>query len=137
MTRTFKQYQVIFLLGLTSCTNSFETAEVLGTYVPIDYKNNFDTIEIREHEYERTVRDKSKKLLLRMKGACKLSENNSRIQINSFYQNFDDDLIKFPELVNDTNLEISTTFDQKSDEIIFCIGHDVDSNCYRKIKPDR
>lgn len=126
---------LFILLIFSSCVEHFEEKEVYGYYMPFAYKNNFDTIQLQPHGvYHRKVYDINKKLLLEMKGKWKL-EKKHRIILNGFYLNLDDDLVKFPHLVNDTAMSVNTYFETHSGTIQFCgMGHYPDDNCYRKIK---
>lgn len=119
---------------LTSCMEHFTNNDVAGTYVPINYKNNFDTIQLKSQGvYHRRVFDKNYKLLLEMNGKWSL-QANGQIRFNSFYQNLDDDLIKFPISVKDTSMEVITDIESRSGSIQFCVGYYEGENCYRKIK---
>lgn len=125
---------IFILLLFPSCVEHFEEKEVYGYYTPVDYKNNFDTIQLQpESVYHRKVYDKNKKLLFEMSGKWKL-ESSHRIILSNFYMNLDDDLVKFPENVNDTTGGVNTTFETHNGKIQFCgVGHHPDGNCYRKI----
>jgi len=126
---------LFILLLFTSCVEHFEEKEVYGYYTPVDYKNNFDTLQLQpEGVYHRKVYDINRKLLLEMNGKWKL-ENNYRIILSGFYLNLDDDLVKFPHLVKDTGMEVSTYFETHNGKIEFCgVGHHPDENCYRKVE---
>lgn len=122
------------LMFFTSCDDFFEEQEVYGFYTPVNYKNNFDTIHLMPNNfYHRKVYDKNKKLLLEKNGKWSM-ENSSRIIIHDFYLNLDDDLIRFPDNVNENGMVINTYFETSNKTIQFCIGYYVDQNCYRKIK---
>lgn len=70
-----------------------------------------------------------------MNGKWKLLEQANRIQLIGWYVNLDDDLVKFPELVNDTNMIINTTLENEYGIVQFCgVGHHPEENCYQKIK---
>lgn len=136
---------IIFFISLffASCKNYTEK-EIVGFYAPVDYKNNFDTIQLQENNiYHRKVYDFNKKLVLEMQGEWKL--DGTAIKFYPFYLNLDDDLVKFPENVQDTtggwagdiwhiNEPLSQT---KRKAIAFCVGHQSatkDENCYQKIR---
>ncbi|PQL94855.1 hypothetical protein [Apibacter adventoris] len=111
--------------------------DVEGVYVPVDYKNNFDTICIKMNGiYDRKVYNKNGKLLLKMKGEWQRS--NDAIRFQSFYLNLDDDLEKYPKLVQDTMGNWGGYLGYNNGNLEFCIGHLSASlpnqNCYRKIK---
>jgi len=119
---------------LTSCDGFFTEKEVYGAYSPVDYKNNFDTIQLMPHNiYRRKVYDKNKKLLLDMKGKWEL-ENNINVHFEPFYLNLDDDLVEFPNKVSDTTGGWGGRLEIHKRIVHFCVGYDVSSNCYRKIK---
>lgn len=126
---------LFIVLLFSSCIEHVEENEVYGYYTPVGYKNNFDTLQLQpQGVYHRKVYDKNKKLLLEMNGKWRL-ENNNRILLSGFYFNLDDDLITFPDNVQDTTGEVNTYFETYAGEIQFCgVGHHPDENCYRKIK---
>jgi len=125
---------LFILLLFSSCVEHFEEKEVYGYYTPVDYKNNFDTIQLEPHGiYHRKVYDKNRKLLLEMNGRWNLTEQQSKIQIDGFYMNLDDDLVKFPELAKDTNMVVISVLNTHNGVIQFCAGHYPDENCYQKI----
>jgi hypothetical protein len=128
-----KALLIMFLL--TSCKERFTNDEMIGTYVPIGYKNNLDTIQIKPQGlYHRRVFDKTNKLVLEMEGTWKLVTQNSQIQIEPFYLNLDDDLVKFPDNVRDTSMVIIKNLETQNGTIQFCVGYYEGENCYRKIK---
>ncbi len=127
------------LILFFSCVGHFEEKEVYGYYTPVDYKNNFDTIQLQPQGiYQRKVYDKNKKLLLEMKGEWKLVNQNSQIQMRPFYLNLDDDLVKFPDNVKDTSMAVIESLEISNGKIQFCVGYysaDLpNQNCYQKIK---
>ncbi len=69
-----------------------------------------------------------------MEGKWKLVNQNSQIQIEPFYLNLDDDLIKFPDNVRDTSMVIIKNLETRTGSIQFCVGYYEGENCYRKIK---
>lgn len=125
---------VLLLLGLlVSCDEHFEEKEVYGYYTPVDYKNNFDTIQLQSQGvYYRKVYDMNKKLLLEIKGKWKL-EGNTVVHFESFYLNLDDDLLKFPNNVSDTTGGWRGSLENRNNTTHFCVGHHQGKNCYRKI----
>lgn len=126
----------LFTLALlSSCDEHFEEKEMYGYYTPIDYKNNFDTLQLQpEGLYYRKVYDRNKKLLLEMNGKWKF-ENNHTLKLETFYHNLDDDLVKFPESVKDTTSGVTTSFESRNNTIQFCVGYYNDEkNCYGKVK---
>lgn len=126
---------IYILILLFGCAQHFDEKEVCGLYVPINYKNNFDTIELKEKGvYSRKVYDKNKKLLLAMEGKWRMVSHKSNIEIDGFYLNIDDDLEQFPSLVLDTSMLINCVLKKQNQSIEFCVGPYLDSNCYLKIK---
>lgn len=110
--------------------------DLTGTYVPVNYKNNFDTINLEDNGiYSRKVYDINGKLLLKMKGNWEHSQNTIRLEY--FYLNLDDDLVKYPEVVKDTMANWGGYLDNNNGNIEFCVGYLSASlpnqNCYRKI----
>jgi hypothetical protein len=131
-------YLLFSLLLLSSCVDRFTEQEVLGVYTPVDYKNCFDTIRLKKNGvYHRKVYDIKKHLLLDMKGKWNFyNEEKSQIQFHSFYLNLDDNLIKFPELVQDTVGGGAFNLERNNNTIAFCVGYYSASlpnqNCYQK-----
>ena len=133
-----------YLIGLLSifffsCSNSIDLEDAVGTYVPENYENNFDTITLRSKGvYHRKVYDSDGNLVLNMKGKWMLGENKDEIRFRSFYLNLDDDLVKFPESVQDTSGGWSGLIEKEIGEMKFCLGYysaDLpDQNCYKKIR---
>lgn len=125
------------LLLLTSCLNSFKKEEVLGIYSPVDYKNCFDTIQIIENgTYFRKVYDIQKKIVLDMKGEWRFYDENKRqFVFSSYYFNFDDDLIKFPESIKNRGSYV-VNIERNNGRIEFCVGiYSADlpnQQCYQK-----
>lgn len=123
-------YLMVFLF--ISC-NTIREDEIYGKYVPISYKNNFDTLTIyKNNEYKRTVYDKNKKLLLHYKSTYRLDKSDL-IKFDDFYLNLDRDLINMPEDVKDTDMSMTTSFEKKDKDIIICFGYHIGENCYRKL----
>ena len=130
-----KSLLITFLLiSLSSCDDSFEIEELYGYYTPLDYKNTFDTIYLAVNGiYERKVYDKNKKLLLSTTGRWEF-ENNHRLRFDGFYFNLDDDLVKYPYKVKDSDMSINTYFERVGyGNIRFCVGYYPGENCYQKI----
>lgn len=119
--KQMKRISTLFIILLfSSCVEHFEEKEVYGYYTPVGYKNNFDTLQLQpDNVYYRKVYDINKKLLLEMKGKWKM-EVNHRIILSPFYMNLDDDLVKFPELVNDTTGGVNTYFEMRNGKVRFC-----------------
>ena len=131
--------KIILLLTITiySCTNNFTEKEVIGTYVPVDYKQTFDTIILMKNGiYHRKVYDRNKTLMIDMKSQYKIQANGS-ILFYSYFLNLDRDLVKFPELIKDTLGGGSFILEKIDGKIGFCTGYASASlpnqNCYHKV----
>ncbi|MES2389090.1 MAG: hypothetical protein V4543_13900 [Bacteroidota bacterium] len=122
------------LLICFACTKQFEESELYGVYVPVGYKNNYDTIVLLKNgQYNRKVYDKKNRLLLNMRGQWDL-KNGKEIALHSFYLNTDDDLVKFPYLVNDTTGGTGDYLHITNDKTEFCTNYfENDKNCYCKV----
>ncbi len=129
-----KIYTLISITFLVSCIKFFNSSEVIGTYTPVNYENNYDTLELKQNGiFHRKVYDINKKLLLEMNGKWHL-ETGRNLNLEGFYLNLDDDLVKFPEIVKDTSVLLETTIDIHDGRMQFCVGYLLDENCYQKIK---
>ncbi len=127
-------YFLIILTLLFSCTEHFEEKELYGYYSPVDYKNTFDTLHLQPKGiYYRKVYDGNKKLLLNTNGKWNV-EKDGKVKLNGFFLNLDNDLVKYPETVNDDGMELLTNFETNSSVIQFCCGYKQGENCYQKIK---
>lgn len=122
-------------LLLSSCADHFTEEELIGIYTPVDYKHCFDTIQLMKGGiYHRKVYDLDQKLLLDMDGKWNFeNRKNNRINIGSYFHNLDRDLIKFPELVEDTIGGWSHMIERRKGGIEFCVGYLLYQNCYQKL----
>lgn len=128
----------IFLIGLLFVSCGYTEKELIGVYAPTDYKNTFDTIQLKEHnKYHRKVYDKNKKLVLEMQGEWNIKEDIIEFKSPYFF-NLDRDLVEFPELLQDTASNGLGYVWKKKDALSFCVGHYAvdlpDQNCYHKLK---
>ena len=87
--------------------------------------------------YHRKVYDVKKHLVLDMNGKWNFYNNKkSQIQFHNFYLNLEDDLVKFPKLVEDTLGGGSFNMVWSKGKIEFCVGYysaDLpNQNCYKK-----
>jgi hypothetical protein len=125
------KYCYIFsFLFFCSCTEIQTEKKILGTYVPIGYKNTFDTITLMiKGNYQRKVYDKFNRLALSTTGRWKIDARNS-ITFKSFFLNFDRDVAQYPELLKDTSMELSVNLSKKDDSFYFCTGYYDDESCY-------
>lgn len=119
-----------------SC-KSYTEKEIIGLYAPVNYNNTFDTIRLIEGgKYYRKVYDKNKTLVLKMEGKWNVHSDIIEFESPYFY-NLDRDLIKYPELMEDTVSNGNGYVGLKNGTIEFCIGYfsaDLpDQNCYQKI----
>lgn len=126
----------VFVCLISSCV-FINDETILGYYSPLSYTKNYDTlIVLKGGIYKRVVYDKNKRLLLNMTG--KWSLQGDAIYFDSFYFNLDDDLVKFPYLVNDTSGGWVGILESDRGKIKFCVGHYAaklpNQNCYTMIK---
>lgn len=123
----------IAVIIFNSCRTISDEKDLYGKYVPINYKNTYDTITLKPDSlYLRKVCDKDNNVLLEMKGKWFL-EDNSSVTFEPFYLNFDDDLHEFPELVSDTSMTFNTIIESKGKKIGFCVGHYEGTFCYENL----
>jgi hypothetical protein len=129
----------IFPFSIFSCTKSFVEKDVVGVYTPVEYKNCYDTIQLLQGGvYFRKVYDTNKKILLNIKSKYELRNEGSQIFFHSYFLNLDRDLVKFPELVNDTLGVALLNLEKNKGKIGFCTGYYSASlpnqNCFQKQK---
>jgi hypothetical protein len=126
---------VIVILHIISCDLFLKEKEIYGYYTGLNYKNTYDTIHLCSGGvYYRRVYDKNKKLALEMKGAWTFDKWGS-IQLKKFYVNFDDDLVKFPNLATDTMTLLNISIEKAGNKIKFCTGYYEEQYCYQRIPP--
>lgn len=136
---SFKKLIVIIFisvfLSLVVVNNFFFEVEVIGTYTPVDYENNFDTIQLlSDYTYKRSIYGKNNNLILKTKGHWHL-EDLQVLYFEPFIVNFDDDYSKYPNsLLTDTFGSYPGDLSLKSNNIQFCTGGYEFQYCYRKIK---
>jgi hypothetical protein len=124
----------LFCLFLISCFSNFEKNEIIGIYVPMNYKNNFDTICLLPNfTYKRSIYNKKNKLIFTNKGNWFI-EKGKVIDFDNFIVNFDEDYLRYPETLKDTSNNWKVTIEIKHENIEFCIGYYQGEYCYRKIK---
>ncbi|MFL5765990.1 MAG: hypothetical protein ACJ77K_18745 [Bacteroidia bacterium] len=128
---------LVFLFAfslLISCDEHFEKDSLYGYYTATDYKNTFDTIQLKPHGlYHRRIYDKNNKLALELDGTWRL-EQNRVISLDSYFFNLDRDIVKFPELLQDTVGSGGGHLETKNGVIQFCVGYYYEDNCYQKVK---
>ena len=128
---------ILFLLPFASCAQSFSNQEVLGTYVPAGYKNNFDTVQLlNDGQFKRKIYDQNKKLVLENKGTWVIA-SNSKIKFKKFYLNLDEDFTLIQESnkkLIDGYGDVEVVLETHNDTIQFCVGYYQGENCYQKIK---
>lgn len=134
-----KGVEIFFLIAIffVSCRNYTEK-NLIGVYTPMDYKNNFDTIDLKAHnKYHRKVYDKNKKLVLEMNGEWAIEGDVVEFK-SPYFLNLDKDLVHFPELLQDTLSNGLGYVWKKKGTLSFCVGYYAvdlpDQNCYHKIK---
>lgn len=124
---------VIATLYFSSCDNRYTEKELYGTYVPINYKNTFDTVQLEPRNiYHRKIYDKNNKLVLEMNSTWRI-EKNTIIHFDSYFLNLDRDVSKFPELLQDTSGGGGGLIETRKGVIGFCVGYHENENCYKKI----
>lgn len=119
-----------------SCEDTFKQEQVIGKYVPIGYKNTFDTIWIKaDSMYLRKVYDRNNRLVLSTTQKY-IFLNNNIIDFYFFFENSDRDLIQFPELLKDTLGGEQCRLEKHKSYIRFCVGlaSQLHEYCYKKIK---
>lgn len=132
--RFMKLIIISMLLLLTACDFHFTENNLYGSYIPINYKNTYDTICIKPQKlYNRKVYDKNNNLVLNMQGRWELGENGT-IRFHSFFLNLDRDVSKYPELLKDTLSDGGGWISKKDGIIQFCVGYNTGENCYKKVK---
>lgn len=129
-----KRLLILFLFSmLLSCDEHFEKEKLYGYYSPINYKNTFDTIQLKPQGlYHRKLYDKNNQLVLELDGTWRL-ERNTIISLDSYFFNLDRDLDKFPELLQDTASSGGGLLETYNGTIQFCVGYLVGENCYQKV----
>ncbi len=115
---------------------AFNEQELIGIYTPVNYKNTFDTIQLHTNNvYHRRVYDRNKKLVLEMDGEWKI--DGDFIKFEPFYLNLDDDLILYPQSIQDTTGGWGGYLEKKNGSMEFCVGHLSASlpnqNCYQQL----
>jgi hypothetical protein len=85
------------------------------------------------NQYHRKVYDENHLLVLEMDGRWEL-EHGYEIHLLGFYLNLDDNLVDFPELVNDTSGSWRAHVYDNLTSTYFCVGYYPDSNCYYRVK---
>jgi hypothetical protein len=125
---------LLFFVIFSSCDQKFEEKELYGFYSPIDYKNTYDTIQLKPNGVlQRRVYDRNRTLVLNQSGKWQL-DGNTIIKFRTFFVNLDRDVAKFPELLADTLGGWGAKLKKKQHGLKFCVGHDINENCYQKIK---
>jgi len=120
-----------FLL-LAACLDVDEK-EALGAYVAQNYVNTIDTIFLEPAgEYERRVYASDGKLVLRMRSKWSIS-GTREISFDAFFLNLDRNLLKYPELIADTDRVESSILESNGGSLEFCVGYLENQNCYRKV----
>ncbi len=125
---------VIFsFILIVSC--SFFTSEntLLGKYAPVGYKKNFDTIILKSNQiYSRKIYNNEKRMVFSTTGKWKLIDN-TKIEFENFFENFDRDIERYPELLSDTLGGVEVVVEQSISKTSFCFGYFQGENCYNKI----
>ena len=133
MRNTIIYVLVLFLMILSSCSYFISKKEICGTYAPLDYKNTYDTIVIKENNiYTRRIYDANNNLKMEMQGSWKIVDGN-KVQFWSFFFNLDRDIDKYPELLEDTTGGMQVLFYKKKGKTEFHFGYYNDI-IYRKVE---
>jgi hypothetical protein len=126
---------VLLVLAATGCRRQFRMSDLEGTYVPVDFNNTTDTIRlVRNGVYQRVVYNVSNEMVLKMSGRWEFDPLGNALRLHGFYLNLDDDLASFPELVNDTSMEMNTIVQQSTMGVQFCVGYISGENCYCRVR---
>jgi hypothetical protein len=128
------------ILICISCTQKFTEDNIIGVYVPEQFVNTKDTLNIMKNgRYSRKIYNRNGKLLLSMKGGWNFSnKDNNSIHFRPYFTNLDRDLDVFPELLADTagGWVVDLVKDYK--QLKFCMEDYQDDKgepiCYLKIK---
>jgi hypothetical protein len=125
---------ITIFLFFSSCNQDYNERQLYGIYAPVNYINTYDTLELSpKNIYHRKVYNQKNKLVLKMDGKWVMKTRNE-IQFYSYFLNLDRNLSKFPELLKDTDMNITTYFQISKGIISFCVGYAEDKNCYQKVK---
>jgi hypothetical protein len=122
------------LLAQSACWNSHDLESFSGTYVPVNFLNNFDTIVFKaDGSCQRVVRDTSGKTIRSMNGTWTI-RGGHEISVEHFYLNFDDDLIRFPTTAMDDSTHVVRQIVDRGDRLGFCVGYITGEYCYQRIR---
>ena len=133
MKKLILAYSIFFSIG---CGSDFNEKQILGKYVPVNYQNTYDTIWLMEDStYLRKLYDKNKILVLFQRAKFEYLGGNI-IQLYSVFENYDRDLVLYPELSIDTMGGMQCELLIYNQAIHFCIGMQPDLRefCYKKIQ---
>lgn len=123
-------FSIIILTLLVSCDESFRSDEIIGVYVPIGYKNSYDTIWIRPDSlYSRKVYNAENKIVLTTTQKY-VFINNNIIDFFYFFENYDYDLALYPENLSDTLGGMQCRLERYKGEVRFCIDLSSESRRY-------
>lgn len=133
-----KHFYMILLISMFFSSCIYEEKELLGIYVPASYINTFDTIQLMVNgNYNRKLYDRNHNLVLEMNGKWSVSSDVITFE-HPYYNNYDIDLIQFPEYINDTIGNGLGYIWKRGNKLEFCIGNYAvdlpDQNCYVRIK---
>ena len=123
-------------LVMASCGLVLDS-EVPGVYVPVDFKNTYDTIWVfgnGSYRYRRKVYNKNGKLVLDVEHSYRMALGG--IGFDTFFLNLDRDLVKFPELIDDFFDYAEFALEKKKGIVQFCTGYDDGEGCYIKLNND-
>lgn len=127
-----KKVLFVLIIYVISASCSLEQKEIVGCYTAINFKNNVDTICIyKDYSYQRKIYSNDS-LIYTQRNSW--SVKNNIVEFEDFHQNFDVDLIKFPESILDYPGNKQILIETNLDRTYFCTGHRIDEYCYEKIK---
>lgn len=129
---------LILLVNLLIVTifffSGYKEEELIGIYTPINYYNNIDTICLEKNGvFNHRIYNKNNKLLIAYKGNWKL-ENGSEIHFVPFHLNLDHTFSDLSKIEYDTSGGWSGSLNSNNSYVYFCVGHDIEEYCYKKIK---
>jgi hypothetical protein len=96
----------------------FPRSEVVGTYTARHFLNNRDTVHLRtDGSYHRKVLDHQGHLALDMEGTWRL--RHDVLELDAWYDNLDDDLVKWPEKACDNDMDMQFLLSRRPFNITF------------------
>lgn len=123
---------LIIIFMLTMCSSYQSEDNLIGKYASLSNTNTYDTISLlRERRYERHIYGKSNNFIKKFEGSWSFN-SEGKIVFADFFMNLDRDLVKFPELLNETYGHFEISINKNSQGLYFCTGYE-DDYCYQKV----